>query len=201
MHSSPPFINCTTHYKYILHKQIPKIKMSGGAETITRSGPIASGSTTCARTVNQARAWNLVKQWAVRLAIPLIACLMVLTCIYFPLKTSKGNVELERLKGNVEPAEAAEIGAWWRNWALWCNGMVHWGRKVERNWPKVDNHYNFPPWVGVRDSLYSRIMNLWSLIPEKIWNLPATNVELSKVVPPLLVKTRKPIIFVYLAQP
>ena len=31
--------------------------------------------------------------------------------------------------------------------------------------------------------------------------LPATNVELSKPVPPLLVKTRKPIIFVYLAQP
>ena len=48
---------------------------------------------------------HLLKQWAVKLAIPLIACLKVLTCIYFPLKTSKGNIELERLeqlRGNVE---------------------------------------------------------------------------------------------------
>ena len=44
-------------------------------------------------------------------------------------------------------------------------------------------------------------MNLQSLIPEEIWNLPATNVELSKSVLPLLVQTRKPIIFVYQAQP
>ena len=47
----------------------------------------------------------------------------------------------------------------------------------------------------------SHTVNLQSLIPEDIWNLPATNVELSKAVPPLLVKTSKPIIFVYLAQP
>ena len=40
------FINHTTHYKYILQKQIPNIMMSGGAETITRSSPIASGPTT-----------------------------------------------------------------------------------------------------------------------------------------------------------
>ena len=47
----------------------------------------------------------------------------------------------------------------------------------------------------------SHIVNFQSFIPEDIWNLPATNVELSKAVPPLLVKICKPIIFVYLALP
>ena len=53
---------------------------------------------TCLLVTSTKHMLEILKQWAVRLPVLLLPCLMVLTCIYFRLKTSKGNVELGRLK-------------------------------------------------------------------------------------------------------